>query len=46
MGVRYEQVAYLDTDLGQPEFTPPGLVSLTVLNTPVLGSCAFSFSSD
>ncbi|KVH98815.1 polynucleotide 5'-hydroxyl-kinase NOL9 isoform X1 [Cynara cardunculus var. scolymus] len=29
---RYERVAYLDTDVGQPEFTPPGCLSLTVLD--------------
>ncbi|GAA5882812.1 hypothetical protein JCM3774_002922 [Rhodotorula dairenensis] len=34
---RYEAVAYLDTDLGQAEFTAPGFVSLTVLRRPVLG---------
>ncbi|BGP11033.1 Polynucleotide 5'-hydroxyl-kinase grc3 [Rhodotorula toruloides] len=34
---RYEKVAYLDTDLGQPEFTPPGFVSLNVLSDPILG---------
>ncbi|BGP57906.1 Polynucleotide 5'-hydroxyl-kinase grc3 [Rhodotorula sphaerocarpa] len=34
---RFEAVAYLDTDLGQPEFTAPGLVSLTVLRRPALG---------
>ncbi|KAF7088691.1 hypothetical protein CFC21_091772 [Triticum aestivum] len=28
---RYKRVAYLDTDVGQPEFTPPGFVSLHVL---------------
>uniref|UniRef100_A0A0D9V149 Uncharacterized protein n=1 Tax=Leersia perrieri TaxID=77586 RepID=A0A0D9V149_9ORYZ len=28
---RYKKVAYLDTDVGQPEFTPPGFVSLHVL---------------
>lgn len=33
----YEAVAYLDTDCGQPEFTPPGFVSLSVLRAPVLG---------
>ncbi|BGP03117.1 Polynucleotide 5'-hydroxyl-kinase grc3 [Rhodotorula toruloides] len=33
---RYEKVAYLDTDLGQPEFTPPGFVSLSVVNEPIL----------
>nr|CCA14231.1 conserved hypothetical protein [Albugo laibachii Nc14] len=30
-------VAFLDTDLGQPELTPPGLVSLHGLTTPLLG---------
>ncbi|XP_071737475.1 polynucleotide 5'-hydroxyl-kinase NOL9 [Rutidosis leptorrhynchoides] len=29
---RYKRVAYLDTDVGQPEFTPPGCLSLTVLD--------------
>ncbi|GMH16825.1 hypothetical protein Nepgr_018666 [Nepenthes gracilis] len=27
--LRYKRVAYLDTDVGQPEFTPPGCLSLT-----------------
>ena len=39
---RFEHVAYLDTDLGQPDFTPPGIVSLSVLDRPVLGQSAFS----
>lgn len=30
-------VWYLDTDLGQPELTVPGLVSLTSLRVPLLG---------
>ncbi|CAI9112443.1 OLC1v1012895C1 [Oldenlandia corymbosa var. corymbosa] len=30
---RYKRVAYLDTDVGQTEFTPPGLLSLTVIDT-------------
>ncbi|GAA5940483.1 hypothetical protein JCM3775_004809 [Rhodotorula graminis] len=34
---RYGAVAYLDTDLGQPEFTPSGFLSLNVLRRPVLG---------
>ncbi|BGP35016.1 Polynucleotide 5'-hydroxyl-kinase grc3 [Rhodotorula toruloides] len=34
---RYQRVAYLDTDLGQPEFTPPGFVSLCVVSEPILG---------
>ncbi|KAB1999943.1 hypothetical protein ES319_D12G196600v1 [Gossypium barbadense] len=29
---RYGKVAYLDTDVGQPEFTVPGFVSLTVVD--------------
>ncbi|KAK1564430.1 hypothetical protein Q3G72_003078 [Acer saccharum] len=29
---RYRKVAYLDTDVGQPEFTAPGLLSLTVVD--------------
>ena len=28
----YTKVAYLDTDVGQPEFTPPGFLSLTVVD--------------
>lgn len=31
------QVAYLDTDCGQPEFTPPGQVSVTLVHQPVFG---------
>ena len=30
-------VWYLDTDLGQPELTAPGMVSLTCLSEPLLG---------
>ncbi|CAL5214661.1 unnamed protein product [Lathyrus oleraceus] len=29
---RYKRVAYLDTDVGQPEFTPPAFVSLTIVH--------------
>ncbi|KAI3464019.1 hypothetical protein Pfo_020682 [Paulownia fortunei] len=29
---RLKKVAYLDTDVGQTEFTPPGLLSLTVID--------------
>ncbi|XP_057951921.1 polynucleotide 5'-hydroxyl-kinase NOL9-like isoform X2 [Malania oleifera] len=29
--LRYRKVAYLDTDVGQPEFTPPGCISLIVI---------------
>ncbi|KDE04810.1 hypothetical protein MVLG_04774 [Microbotryum lychnidis-dioicae p1A1 Lamole] len=34
---RFMAVAYLDTDLGQPEFMPPGFVSLNVITSPQLG---------
>ncbi|KAI3943925.1 hypothetical protein MKW92_025848 [Papaver armeniacum] len=27
----YDKVAYLDTDVGQPEFTPPGYLALTII---------------
>ncbi|KAH6758392.1 Pre-mRNA cleavage complex II protein family [Perilla frutescens var. frutescens] len=29
---RHKRVAFLDTDVGQTEFTPPGLLSLTVID--------------
>ncbi|XP_050221403.1 polynucleotide 5'-hydroxyl-kinase NOL9 [Mercurialis annua] len=29
---RYRKVGYLDTDVGQPEFTTPGFVSLTIVD--------------
>ncbi|XP_065876770.1 polynucleotide 5'-hydroxyl-kinase NOL9 [Euphorbia lathyris] len=29
---RYKKVGYLDTDVGQPEFTTPGFVSLTLVD--------------
>lgn len=29
---RYKRVAYLDTDVGQAEFTPPGCLSLTIVD--------------
>ncbi|KAL3685364.1 hypothetical protein R1sor_003386 [Riccia sorocarpa] len=35
---RYESVGYLDTDVGQPEFTVPGCLSLHILTKPVFGS--------
>lgn len=34
---RYKKVAYLDTDVGQPEFTPPGFVSIHVLEEQAEG---------
>ncbi|KAK8465321.1 hypothetical protein PHAVU_009G054050 [Phaseolus vulgaris] len=29
---KYAEVAYFDTDVGQPEFTPPAFLSLTVVH--------------
>ncbi|KAF9530882.1 hypothetical protein CPB83DRAFT_849803 [Crepidotus variabilis] len=34
---KYGRVAYLDCDIGQTEFTPPGVVSLTVVSRPIFG---------
>ncbi|KAF8590302.1 hypothetical protein K439DRAFT_1330498 [Ramaria rubella] len=34
---RYRQVAFLDCDLGQSEFSPGGMVSLHVISNPVFG---------
>ncbi|XP_062603476.1 polynucleotide 5'-hydroxyl-kinase NOL9-like [Saccostrea cucullata] len=31
------ELCYLDCDIGQTEFTPPGCISLQVVNTPLLG---------
>ncbi|KAJ4883053.1 Polynucleotide 5'-hydroxyl-kinase NOL9 [Raphanus sativus] len=33
---RYKRVAYLDIDVGQPEFTVPGFLSLTVVDKSIL----------
>ncbi|KAM3756893.1 hypothetical protein ACB098_02G147400 [Castanea mollissima] len=30
--IQYLEIAYLDTDVGQPKFTPPGFLSLTVVD--------------
>jgi polynucleotide 5'-hydroxyl-kinase GRC3/NOL9 len=35
---RYKRVAYLDTDVGQPEFTAPGFLSLTIVDKSILGN--------
>jgi len=32
-----EGVLFLDVDVGQPEFTPPGFISLTQVKEPILG---------
>jgi hypothetical protein len=42
---RYKQVAYLDTDVGQPEFTAPGCISLHILDSPVVGPPAMHLRS-
>jgi polynucleotide 5'-hydroxyl-kinase GRC3/NOL9 len=34
---KYKRVAYLETDVGQSEFTPSGLLSLHYLTNPILG---------
>ncbi|PHZ14331.1 uncharacterized protein RHIMIDRAFT_312531 [Rhizopus microsporus ATCC 52813] len=34
---RYKKVAYIETDVGQTEFTPTGLISLHYIEHPVLG---------
>ncbi|XP_010546096.1 PREDICTED: polynucleotide 5'-hydroxyl-kinase NOL9-like isoform X2 [Tarenaya hassleriana] len=36
--ILYKQVVYLDTDVGQPEFTAPGFISLTLLDKSILDS--------
>jgi polynucleotide 5'-hydroxyl-kinase GRC3/NOL9 len=40
--LRHKQVAYLDCDTGQTEFTPPGMVSLHILSEPIHGEFAFT----
>lgn len=43
---RYKRVGYLDTDVGQPEFSPPGCLSLHIIGENILGtfvSCSLSF---
>jgi len=37
-GASNASVAILDCDVGQPEFTPPGIVSLTIVSQPILTS--------
>lgn len=34
---RYGRVALIDTDVGQAECSPPGLISMTLIDTPLLG---------
>lgn len=33
-------VEYMECDIGQTEFTPPGCVSLSSVTEPVLGMCS------
>ncbi|KAF7775876.1 hypothetical protein Agabi119p4_4269 [Agaricus bisporus var. burnettii] len=33
----YSRVAYLECDIGQSEFTPPGIVALNVVSNPLFG---------
>lgn len=40
---RYERIAYLDTDVGQTEFTPPGCLSLTVIDKITPGDMPIDF---
>jgi polynucleotide 5'-hydroxyl-kinase GRC3/NOL9 len=35
---RYRRVAFLECDLGQSEFTPGGMVSLNVVESPIFGN--------
>jgi hypothetical protein len=34
---RQKPLYYLETDVGQTEFTPPGVLSLTKVDTPIFG---------
>ena len=34
---RYQKIAFLETDIGQTEFTPNGLLSLNIITDPLLG---------
>ncbi|KAI8872494.1 hypothetical protein GQ42DRAFT_105216, partial [Ramicandelaber brevisporus] len=33
----HDRIVLLDTDMGQPEITPPGFVSLNIVQSPLLG---------
>lgn len=43
---RYKRVAYLDTDVGQTEFTAPGCLSLTVVDKITPGTAQYSFANN
>jgi len=34
---RHGKAGYLDTDVGQPEFGPPGCLSFNVVDEPIAG---------
>ncbi|CAJ0769576.1 12808_t:CDS:2, partial [Entrophospora sp. SA101] len=36
--IKCPKVAYLETDIGQSEFTPEGILSLNIIESPILGS--------
>ncbi|ORZ29425.1 hypothetical protein BCR44DRAFT_1371032, partial [Catenaria anguillulae PL171] len=40
---RFPKVAVLDVDPGQAEFTPPGVLGLTVVDFPLLGAPGYMF---
>lgn len=40
---RYRRVGYLDTDVGQPEFTTPGCVSLHIIDKQTPGMFRFTY---
>ena len=42
---RFDEVACLDLDPGQPEFTLPSCISLTIVNKPILGPPYFHRNS-
>lgn len=42
---KYKKVAYLETDLGQSEFGPEGVVSLVILEQPLLGAYVAFYDS-
>jgi len=38
---RYDKVGFLDCDVGQSEFSPSGVVSLTTVSSPLTGMDMF-----
>lgn len=37
LSTSFKRVAFLECDVGQTEFTPPGIIALNVLEHPVFG---------